>query len=87
MGAFAKVCLSALVLAAPVAVKPEYRAFLLKIENPRTGATREVQSTLDHIQYRRLYPLENDETVTYLDSWMCWENTGGFQPICPRPVR
>ena len=62
----------------------EYRVYQLEIENSETGQTRNVQSTLDHIQYPRYYPLERDEVISYVDSWMCWENTNGFRPACER---
>ena len=66
------------------AAHAEYRVFTLDIINEETGKTRTVQSTLDHIQYRTYYPLKAGEYVSYVDSWMCWENTNGFRPACER---
>lgn len=61
---------------------------MLKIEkrdNPETY--REVVSNLDPRQYRDLFPVKDDERVTYSDTWMCRGRTHGFKPICPRPER
>lgn len=73
-----------LLLAFQVLAFAEYRVFQLQIDNVETGKTRQVQSTLDHLQYSRLYPLEKNEVITYVDSWMCWENTNNFRPACTR---
>jgi len=62
----------------------EYRIFQLQIENTETGQSREVSSTMDHIQYPQVYPLNKGEVVRYLDSWMCWENTNNFRPACQK---
>ncbi len=62
----------------------EYRAYELSIENLDTGTTRTVTSTLDHIQYARYYHVYSNEVVYYVDSWMCWDNTGQ-RPICAKP--
>jgi hypothetical protein len=65
----------------------EYRAFELKIENSETGASRSEITTLDHLQYPKFYPLQKNERVGYVDSWMCRENTSHFKKICPKPDR
>lgn len=62
----------------------EYRVFELEIMDIESGKARNVQSTLDHIQYRTYYPVGRNEVVSYIDSWMCWENTNGFRPACER---
>lgn len=62
----------------------EYRVFQLQITDTQTGKERQVQSTMDHIQYPRYYPLAKDETITLVDSWMCWENTNNFRPACQK---
>lgn len=62
----------------------EYRAYELKIEDTEKGKSRTVVSTLDNLQYPRFYPLEKNEVISYVDSWMCRENTAN-KPICPKP--
>lgn len=63
----------------------EYRTYELLITNSTSGNTRTVVSTLDHIQYPYYYPLNQGETIQYVDSWMCWGNTEKFKPLCPKP--
>lgn len=75
---------AAILIASPKA-GAEYRAFELKIENVEKSKVRTVITTLDHLQYPRLYPVEKDEIVTYVDSWMCRENMSNFRPACPKP--
>ena len=72
--------------AAPL-TKAEYRAFLLEISNSETGQSKRVTTTFDHIQYPSYYPLSSRESIQYVDSWMCWENTNKMRPICPQPER
>ena len=61
----------------------EYRAFELEIQNPETGQSRVVTTTLDHLQYAQIHPLQPGETVLYKRSWMCWENTSRRAPCQP----
>lgn len=64
-----------------------YRAFLLEITNSRTGATREVLSTLDWIQYHDYHYLHPEEVISMKDTWMCWRRQKKrFQSVCQRPV-
>jgi hypothetical protein len=63
----------------------EYRAFELKISNSLTGKTRNVRSILDQGQYRQYYYLSPAEIVEYQDSWMCYERSDHFKPICANP--
>lgn len=65
--------------------KAEYRAYRLKINNTTTGQERIVLSTLDHIQYPGYHPVNANETVQYVESWMCRGNTSGYKPICAQP--
>lgn len=67
----------------------EYRAFLLRIEklnNPEEF--RLVQSNLDPLQYADYYPVQSDERIYYIDTWMCrgrYHRTTGFAKICESP--
>lgn len=67
----------------------EYRAFLLKISKPseagKPQAFRLEKSNLDPEQYPAYYHIEAGETISYIDTWMCWDRTGGMQPVCPSP--
>jgi hypothetical protein len=65
--------------------RAEYRVFNLRITNTQTQAVREVLSTLDPLQYRHYYPVENDEVLSYVETWRCFGRTGDFQPYCPNP--
>ena len=65
----------------------EYRAFELLIEDTQTGAQRTVVSTMDHLQYSTYYPLNKNETVRYVRSWMYWGTTDYHQSICNEPER
>lgn len=69
--------------------RAEYRAFLLRIEklnNPEEF--RLVQSNLDPLQYADYYPVQSDERIYYVDTWMCrgrYHRTTGFAKICESP--
>lgn len=63
----------------------EYRAFDLLITNTQTGKARTVRSTLDHVQYPQYFYLSSAETIEYQDSWMCYERSDYFKPICANP--
>lgn len=65
----------------------EYRAYELLIEDVESGKQRKVVTTLDHLQYPTYYPLSNGEKVSYLNSWMCHQNTGDFKDICQSPEK
>lgn len=62
-----------------IAARAEYRVFKLEITS-EDGKSREVTTTLDHLQYRQLHPLNKGESVKYTDTWMCWENTSNRAP-------
>ena len=63
----------------------EYRVFNIQISN--SAATRTIQSTLDPIQYKDLYPLAPDEVISYDDTWMCFGRTDNFLALCPNPQK
>ena len=63
----------------------EYRAFWLKIDNPKTKSFRTEVSSLDPGQYVRYHPLRAEETIVYLDTWMCKDRTGPLEPECKSP--
>lgn len=63
----------------------EYRVYELAITNNETGETRTVISTLDDIQYPGYFPLRGNESITLVDTWMCWGRHGEFKKPCPNP--
>ncbi|MDG0817786.1 hypothetical protein [Bdellovibrio svalbardensis] len=74
----------------PVAAQAEYRVFLLQITKRSADpavppASRLVESTLDHIQYRYFYQVDADEDVTYIATWRCRGRTDDFKAHCPNP--
>lgn len=73
-----------ILILAGTSIKAEYRVFELEIENTTTGTIRNIQTTLDHLQYARYHPVRRDEVVRYITSWMCYENTNDFRPYCKK---
>ncbi len=67
-------------------VEAEYRAYQLQID-AGDGKGREVISTLDQYQYPVYNPLNQGETIKYVDSWMCYENMSQFRKTCAKPER
>jgi hypothetical protein len=67
-------------------VHAEYRAFELVIVSSTTGQERVVISTLDPRQYRKYYPVNYDDQITYRDTWMCKGNTSSHKPVCAKPA-
>ena len=65
----------------------EYRAFELVISDATTGGEKVVLSSLDPNQYRRYYPVKDEERVVYRATWMCRGNTSGFKSVCARPEK
>ncbi len=63
----------------------EYRTFELRIDDIEKNKSRTATSTLDHLQYARYFPLQKNEVVVYVDSWMCKGNTSNFKPTCKKP--
>lgn len=45
---------------------------------------RYVESNLDPWQYRGYYPVADDETITYVDTWRCRGRTDNRE-FCPNP--
>jgi hypothetical protein len=62
----------------------EHRAFLLQISDSQGTPVRQIKSSLDPDQYRGYHPLNQGETITYIDTWMCRGRTGHV-PTCPSP--
>ena len=56
-------------------------------QNPAPAASQDKTflSTLDPEQYKALYPLGADETISYTETWRCYGRTGGGVPFCPNP--
>lgn len=65
----------------------EYRAFELQIDDIEKNKSRSVITVLDHIQYPHYYPLNKNETIAYIDSWMCFDNMSYFRKVCAKPER
>lgn len=65
----------------------EYRVFTLNLENTKTKAVRQIQSTLDPEQYASIYPLNKDEKLTYVQTWRCRGRTDFFKPHCAPPTK
>lgn len=67
----------------------EYRVFELiiskKIKDGKLQPVRTVTHTLDPIQFPEYYPLNTDEIISYVNTWMCRGNTSQFKPYCPNP--
>jgi len=63
----------------------DYRVFKLQITNNKTKQARTFQSTLDPDQYRSIYGLKNEESITYVQTWRCWGRTDFFKPHCQSP--
>jgi len=63
----------------------EYRVFVLKIENSKNQTSKIIKSTLDPQQYKSIYLLNSDETITYVDTWRCLGATRDFTPLCRSP--
>jgi hypothetical protein len=67
--------------------KAEYRVFILLLNNSKTSTARQIQTTLDPEQYKTLYPLNEGEDLTYVDTWMCKGRTDFFKPHCDKPEK
>ncbi len=63
----------------------EYRAFELKITDTQSGKFRIIRSVLDQGQYPQYYYLSATETIESQGTWMCYERSDNFKPICPNP--
>lgn len=60
---------------------------MLLLSNSKKASARQIQTTLDPEQYKTLYPLNEGETLTYVDTWMCKGRTDDFRPHCDKPVK
>lgn len=76
--------LIALTILWTVSVEAEYRVFRLVIVDSETNAQRETLSTLDPFQYISFYPLKPTESLDYIDTWRCFEDTSNKE-YCPSP--
>lgn len=65
----------------------EYRAFVIDIANTKSKIHRQILTTLDPDQYRTVYPLAQDESISYVKTWRCPGRTDFFHPICEAPDR
>ncbi|MCB0368385.1 MAG: hypothetical protein KDD45_02835, partial [Bdellovibrionales bacterium] len=53
-------------------------------QNPTEKIIRTFLSNLDPEQYVGYYPLESQQKIRYIDTWMCEGPTNG-KPYCPNP--
>ena len=65
--------------------KAEYRVFSLLISNPAQQKFRQIETTLDPEQFITLYPLNQGEVISYIDTWRCNGRTDGFRSHCAHP--
>jgi len=66
----------------------EYRAFQLQITKQTDKGPEVIKtfiSTLDPDQYKDFHLLNEQEQITYIDTWMCQGRTDQYTPICPPP--
>lgn len=68
-------------------VKAEYRVFSIVITNEKTQVTRQIETTVDPDQYAYLYPLNQGEKITYVDTWRCFGRTDYFKSHCVKPTQ
>jgi hypothetical protein len=65
----------------------EYRVFQLTITDGKTGQSRVVLSTLDHIQYPQYHAVNTTDTIAIQATWRCWGRSDWFKGYCPNPNR
>ncbi len=75
------------ILAFSIMACSEYRVFKLQFTNAKTKQSRQIQSTLDPEQFKSVYPLHPDETVTYVQTWRCRGNTDQYKAHCQSPEK
>lgn len=68
-------------------LQAEYRAFVIDIANTKNKTHRQILTTLDPDQYKTVYPLALDETISYVKTWRCPGRTDFFRTICDAPDR
>lgn len=76
-----------LILFLSTEAKAEYRAFVLHLFNSQTNLVRLIETTLDPDQYKTLYPISPNESLTYVETWRCKGRTDFFKPICAKPTK
>lgn len=77
-----------LVLSSSAYVHAEYRVFHMVITdmtNPTSPKKREFKTNLDPFQWVGYYPLKSTESLDYIDTWRCWDDTGDDEDYCPSP--
>lgn len=60
---------------------------MLLVSNPKMATARQIQTTLDPEQFKTIYPLNEGESLSYVDTWMCKGRTDDFRPHCDKPVK
>lgn len=63
----------------------EYRVFTLHITNTKSRVVRLVDTTLDPLQYTSVYTLQNNEQISYIETWKCNGRTDFFKAHCANP--
>lgn len=68
--------------------RAEYRVFRMVItdsSNPVEIKKREFLTTLDPYQWVGYHPLKAAESLDYIDTWRCYEDTSDDEDFCPSP--
>ena len=78
---------AALIIFSTSAAFAEYRVFVLLLSNTKTSTSRQIQTNLDPEQFITLYPLNEGENISYVDTWMCKGRTDFFKAHCDKPVK
>lgn len=68
-----------------ISANAEYRVFTLHIINKKSQATKQVETTLDPLQYSSLFPLKAEEEISYIETWRCAGRTDFFKSHCDNP--
>lgn len=63
----------------------EYRVFTLHIISKKNQTTRQIETTLDPLQYTSFYPLRSGEEISYIETWRCQGRTDFFKSHCNNP--
>lgn len=63
----------------------EYRVFTLHIKNKKNQNVKQVETTLDPLQYASIYPLKSEEEISYIETWRCQGRTDFFKSHCNNP--
>ena len=69
----------------PFTLLAEYRVFIIHINNQTNKTQRQVRTTLDPEQFKQIFPLNNTELISYVETWLCKGRTDFFKSHCKQP--